>query len=197
MTAFNPQSSRCSLCRARCPTSEIGEGITESVPCDHQPKLKPFSTRQSMERRIRRGREAATVAMLSPLLLLACLAMTPRMGQAFLTRAGPLSQQSVYCRMTLYSSGSGAFERTYRGVVSNPGQHRSQHKKRRRSPVGPAGIGTSSDRCRSYGRMGLRMSAIAAERAVADAAGGVETRVWKWKGYDIRYKVAGKVCSTC
>lgn len=28
---------------------------------------------------------------------------------------------------------------------------------------------------------------------VADAAGGVETRMWKWKGYDIRYQVAGEV----
>ncbi|CBJ33720.1 conserved unknown protein [Ectocarpus siliculosus] len=36
------------------------------------------------------------------------------------------------------------------------------------------------------------MSAVASETAVADAAGGVETRMWKWKGYDIRYKVAAE-----
>lgn len=35
------------------------------------------------------------------------------------------------------------------------------------------------------------MSTVAAP--VADAAGGVETRMWKWNGYDIRYKVAGEV----
>lgn len=37
------------------------------------------------------------------------------------------------------------------------------------------------------------MTAVASEIAVADAAGGVETRMWKWKGYDIRYKVAAEV----
>lgn len=37
------------------------------------------------------------------------------------------------------------------------------------------------------------MSSIATARAMADAASGVETAMWKWGEYDIRYKVAGKV----
>lgn len=37
------------------------------------------------------------------------------------------------------------------------------------------------------------MSSIASERAKADEASGVETAMWKWGEYDIRYKVAGKV----
>lgn len=37
------------------------------------------------------------------------------------------------------------------------------------------------------------MAAVASEAVVAGAAGGTETRVWKWRGYDIRYKVAGEV----
>lgn len=43
------------------------------------------------------------------------------------------------------------------------------------------------------------MSAVAAETAVADPAGGVENRMWKWRGHDIRYKVAAEVrkYSTC
>lgn len=38
------------------------------------------------------------------------------------------------------------------------------------------------------------MSTMASEAPIADAAGGVENRMWKWNGYDIRYKVAGEVC---
>lgn len=37
------------------------------------------------------------------------------------------------------------------------------------------------------------MSAVATEATVADPAGGVENRMWKWRGYDIRYKVAAEV----
>lgn len=37
------------------------------------------------------------------------------------------------------------------------------------------------------------MSTLASETAVADAAGGVETRTWKWNGYNIRYQVASEV----
>lgn len=46
-------------------------------------------------------------------------------------------------------------------------------------------------RRRSRSSAATVMSTTAAP--VADAAGGVETRMWKWKGYDIRYKVAGEV----
>lgn len=40
------------------------------------------------------------------------------------------------------------------------------------------------------------MSAVEKETAVTDASphsSGVETRVWDWKSYSIRYKVAGEV----
>lgn len=46
-------------------------------------------------------------------------------------------------------------------------------------------------RRRSRSSAATVMSTTAAP--VTDAAGGVETRMWKWKGYDIRYKVAGEV----
>lgn len=42
----------------------------------------------------------------------------------------------------------------------------------------------------------ISMSTIASARARADAENGVETRIWKWGGYNIRYKVAGEVRTT-
>lgn len=36
------------------------------------------------------------------------------------------------------------------------------------------------------------MSALASESELAGVTGGVEDRTWKWRGYDIRYKVAGE-----
>ena len=42
-------------------------------------------------------------------------------------------------------------------------------------------------------RRRVDMSALASESELAGATGGVEDRTWKWRGYDIRYKVAGEV----